>query len=60
MSPVEQAEARGHGPMTRVTDSEDRSWVVWNCDRCGLRVVRYGPNVYGSCLENDCSEVFAA
>jgi hypothetical protein len=56
---LDLAAERGHA-MEQVTKRDPAPWMVWNCTECSARVVKFGPNLYGSALERDCLSKVAA
>lgn len=52
-APVEMATARGHTveyDQPAINTRAER----WTCTRCGLAVLRFCGNIYGSATEQDC------
>lgn len=57
VTPVEQAEARGHAMRDALPYGADQRWT---CERCFAAVIRHGTAVYGLAIERDCNWVSAA
>lgn len=51
--PIERANALGHSVESDAPHGLSRA-ERWTCPKCGLAVLRYAGNVYGSALEDTC------